>query len=135
MRYALIAYKDNGEIDEQASFMFDSRCEDVDTEPTNRPYLLNVLLEDAYDDPNSRYKNVRIFKLEDAPFQPERWRCQFEGCEQAHCKRCGFHYDPYAAYGSGICDDCQIQDARATAEAQAAQFGGNYEEAASYYGW
>ena len=64
-----------------------------------------------------------------------RWQCPIEGCDAAHCTRCGHHYDPYEVAGGDVCAACQIEQAAQTAEAQAAAFGGNYEEAAKYWGW
>jgi hypothetical protein len=136
MQYVLIAYM-NGEVNQQASFLFNSMHEDVDTNPEHVPYMIDVITGQEQEDiePDPRYANYRIFKQDDAPYIPERWRCMSDGCECAHCKRCGYHYDSYAAYGKDICDACQIQDARETAEAQAEAFGGNYEEAAVYFDW
>jgi len=66
---------------------------------------------------------------------PERFQCQVEGCELPHCTRCGHHYDPACTDRSGVCDGCVIEMAGSAAQAQAEAFGGNYEEAARYWGW
>lgn len=64
-----------------------------------------------------------------------KYICKSDGCEMAHCKRCGHHYDPYSAYGSSICDACQINDAAEECEQITQAFDGNYEEAARQMGW
>ena len=65
----------------------------------------------------------------------KKYECNVEGCELHHCKRCGGHYDPYAAYGSSICDECQINAAAEECERVIEAFGGNSEEAARVMGW
>jgi hypothetical protein len=37
-------------------------------------------------------------------------RCNAEGCETPHCRRCGQHYEPCpeTERAGGVCDDCLI---------------------------
>ena len=64
----------------------------------------------------------------------EKFACRIDGCDCHHCTKCGHHYDP-ACGQNGICDECIIDQARDTSEAQAKAFDGNYEEANLYFGW
>lgn len=61
--------------------------------------------------------------------------CKCDDCEMPHCKQCGHHYDPYCAYGSNVCDECQINNAAEECENVTKAFNGNYEEAAQIMGW
>jgi len=63
-------------------------------------------------------------------------QCNVEGCELHHCRKCGGHYDPACSEGRpDVCDECQLNEIQAECEAQTQAFGGNYEEAAKFFGW
>ena len=56
-------------------------------------------------------------------------------CEMPRCKKCGRHYDLFAAEGKEVCDACQINLYSEECEAATKAFNGNYEVAALFYGW
>ena len=62
----------------------------------------------------------------------KKFLCQNDECEQPHCKECGHHYDPACGVG-GVCDSCLIERRMCQAQAEAAAFGDNYEEANRYF--
>lgn len=66
--------------------------------------------------------------------EDEKFRCQVEGCEGPHCRKCGHHYDP-ACGQNGICDACQIERGRQEREARVKDFQGNTEELYKFMGW
>ena len=57
-----------------------------------------------------------------------------DDCDQYHCRVCEKHYEP-CKETSRICGDCYLDFIDEQTEAQAKAFGGNYEQAASYFGW
>jgi hypothetical protein len=61
-------------------------------------------------------------------------RCDIEGCDGPHCRKCGHHYDP-ACGRDGVCDGCLVERARSEMEAVSAAFGGDHEAAARHMGW
>jgi hypothetical protein len=63
----------------------------------------------------------------------DKFVCRSDGCEMAHCRKCGRHYEPMD--NTGECDECQINAAISETEQITKNFGGNYEEAARFYGW
>ncbi len=66
----------------------------------------------------------------------KKFTCQYEGCEMMHCPRCGRHYEPCRETArANKCDGCIIGDASDEMERITEAFGGNYEEAARFYGW
>lgn len=58
-------------------------------------------------------------------------KCKSDDCDLRHCRECGGHnFEP-----GDTCDECQINAASSEAEQITKNFGGNYEEAAKFYGW
>ena len=126
-RYAFLIKTPDLEPDLNASFLFDASSPSLELvlpDSDNMPWMLADHII-----PNIPEGQWEIVKGDKIPPEITKWRCLSDGCEMAHCRRCGYHYDPYVAGGGGVCDACQIQDGADAAQREAEAFGGDYEKA------